>query len=744
MMAHTIRLSVAGMSCAGCVASVEKALNGVDLVTSASVNFAEHTAEVNGSASVGDLVNAIKAAGYDAAELRGIEDEAEKESLEQAHYVKLIRQAVFAGLLGIPLFIAGMLGKLPALSSANGQLFWLVIGVLTFIMLVYSAGHFFRGAVKAFRVHNANMDTLIALGTGSAWAYSMVVTVLPDVVPTIAQHAYFEAAAIIIALINFGSAMEMRARGKTSEAIKKLIGLQPKSARVLRDGVEQDVPIESVGLDETLRIRPGEQVPVDGIIIEGSSRLDESMLTGEPMPVQKGVGEEVIAGTMNTSGSFLYQSKRIGKDTVLAKIIELVRQAQSSKPAIARLVDKVAAVFVPSVMIVAIITFLIWYNLASELGMSYAIVTTMTVLIIACPCALGLATPISIMVGVGRAASMGILIRNGDALQQVGRLTTIVLDKTGTITEGKPAVTNVDACDVSDDFVLQVAASLEQQSEHPLGSAILQAAESKSVSVLPLSAFEAVSGHGVTGLVDGNESILGNAAMMQANGVNIDSLLTKAETYASEAKTPIYLAVNNQLKGLIVVADPVKQGARQSIARMHELGLNVVMLTGDNQVTADAVAAQLNINRVVAEVLPQDKDKVVAELQAQGEVVAMVGDGINDAPALARADVGLAIGSGTDVAIESADITLMQGSLHGVVDAIALSKATVRNIKQNLFGAFFYNSIGIPIAAGVLYPFFGILLNPMIAGAAMALSSVTVVSNANRLRSFASSRDINK
>lgn len=744
MMSQTTRLSVSGMSCAGCVASVEKALNGVDLVTSASVNFAEHTAEVMGNAPVSELVRAIKAAGYDAAELRGIEDDAEKESLEQAHFIKLIRQAVFAGLLGIPLFIFGMSGRLPELSSANGQKFWLVIGILTLIMLVYSAGHFFRGAVKAFRVHNANMDTLIALGTGSAWAYSMIVTLFPDVVPTIAQHAYFEAAAIIIALINFGSAMEMRARGKTSEAIKKLIGLQPKSARIVRDGVEQDVPIETVGLEETLRIRPGEQVPVDGIIIEGSSRLDESMLTGEPMPVQKGVGEEVIAGTMNTSGSFLYQSKRIGKDTVLAKIIELVRQAQSSKPAIARLVDKVAAVFVPTVMIVAIITFLIWYNVASDLGLSYAIVTTMTVLIIACPCALGLATPISIMVGVGRAASMGILIRNGDALQQVGRLTTIVLDKTGTITEGTPAVTNVDTCDVSDEYVIQVAASLEQQSEHPLGSAILQAAKSRSVSLLALSHFEAVSGFGVTGLVDGHESILGNAAMMRANGVNIDSLLTNAESYAAEAKTPMYLAVKNQLKGLIVVADPIKKGARESIARMQQLGLNVVMLTGDNKVTADAVAGQLNINRVIAEVLPQDKDKVVAELQTQGEVVAMVGDGINDAPALARADVGLAIGSGTDVAIESADITLMQGSLHGVVDAIALSRATVSNIKQNLFGAFIYNSVGIPIAAGVLYPLFGILLNPMIAGAAMALSSVTVVSNANRLRSFKSSRNTKK
>ena len=739
-----IRLSVAGMSCAGCVASVEKALNGVDKVSSASVNFAEHTAEVIGDVLVEDLVKAIKAAGYDAAELRGIEDETEKEALEHAHYKKLIRQAIFAGLLGVPLFIFGMLGKLPALNTSDGQLFWLVIGGFTLVMLFYSAGHFFSGALKAFRGHNANMDTLIALGTGSAWIYSMAVTLWPDIVPTIAQHAYFEAAAIIITLINFGSAMEMRARGKTSEAIKKLVGLQPKTARVLRDGVEQDVAIETVGLNETLRIRPGEQIAVDGVILEGNSRIDESMLTGEPMPVSKGIGDEVVAGSINTSGSFLYQSNRIGKDTVLAKIIELVRQAQSSKPAIARLVDKVAAVFVPAVMIVAIITFLIWYNFASELGLSYAIVTTMTVLIIACPCALGLATPISIMVGVGRAASMGILIRNGDALQQVGRLTTVVLDKTGTITEGKPAVTDIVSLDQSEEQVLQLAASLEQQSEHPLGAAIVNEAKAKALSLLPLTGFEAISGKGIVGRLDGNEAMLGNAAMMQAEGIDIEPERTKAEAFAAQAKTPMYLAINKRIVGLIVVADPIKQDAQQAIARLQQLGLNVVMLTGDNKVTADAVAGQLNINRVIAEVLPQDKDKVVAELQANGEVVAMVGDGINDAPALARADVGLAIGSGTDVAIESADITLMQGSLHGVADAFALSRATVRNIKQNLFGAFIYNSIGIPIAAGVLYPLFGILLNPMIAGAAMAMSSVTVVSNANRLRLFTSAQEAKK
>lgn len=740
-MGDVIRLSVTGMSCAGCVANVENALNRVDNVVSATVNFAEHTAEVTGAAPVEALIKAIRAAGYDAAELRGIEDETEKEALEHAHYKKLIRQSIYAGTLGLPLFIFGMLGQLPALDSPHGQLFWLIIGLLTLGILIFSAGHFFTGAIKAFRVHNANMDTLIALGTGAAWTYSMAVTLWPDVVPTIAQHAYFEAAAIIIALINFGSAMEMRARGQTSQAIRKLIGLQPRTARVLRDGVEQDVAIETVGLNETLRIRPGEQIPVDGIILEGNSRVDESMLTGEPMPVQKGNGDEVVAGTINTNGSFLYQSKRIGKDTVLAKIIELVRQAQSSKPAIARLVDRVAAVFVPAVMIAAIITFLIWYNLATDAGISYPIVTAMTVLIIACPCALGLATPISIMVGVGRAASMGILIRNGDALQQVGRLTTVVLDKTGTVTEGKPAVTDIFSLQETEERVIQFAASLEQQSEHPLGVAILNAASAITLPLLPPSEFKAVSGKGIVGQLDGDEVMLGNAAMMQAAEIDTKRYTDKAESFAADAKTPVYLAVNKQVVGLIVVADPVKPDAQQAISRLKQLGLNVVILTGDNQKTADAVAKQLGVKRVIAEVLPEDKDKVVAELQANGEVVAMVGDGINDAPALARANVGLAIGSGTDVAIESADITLMRGSLYGVVDAIALSRATVRNIKQNLFGAFIYNSVGIPVAAGVLYPLFGILLNPMIAGAAMAMSSVTVVSNANRLRMFRSARE---
>jgi len=459
------------------------------------------------------------------------------------------------------------------------------------------------------------------------------------------------------------------------------------------------------------------------------------MLTGEPLPVAKQKGDEVVAGTINGTGTFLYQSRRIGKDTVLAQIIELVRQAQATKPAIGRLVDKVAAIFVPAVLIIAVLTFLAWFNLGQSLGISYAIVATMTVLIIACPCALGLATPISIMVGVGRAASQGILIRNGEALQQAGRLTTVILDKTGTVTQGKPAITRLITMENrSEDKVLQLAASLEAVSEHPLAQAVVQAAEARLLSLSPVKQFTATAGQGVSGEVNGQQIHIGNLQFMQANCIKTEMSQVNARAMADEAQTLMYVAQDKLLAGIIAVADPIKPDSAEAIQRLHDIGLKVVMLTGDNTVTAQAVAKQVGIDEVIAEVQPQDKGKKVAELQRQNHIVAMVGDGINDAPALAQADVGFAIGSGTDIAIESADITLMRGSVHGVADAIAISRATVRNIKQNLFGAFIYNSLGIPIAAGILYPVMGILLNPMIAGAAMAMSSVTVVSNANRLR----------
>ncbi len=733
----TFRLSISGMACAGCVQAVETALRSVPGVHEAAVNFAEHTATVTGDAAPQTVIQAVKEAGYGAAELRSIADEAEKEAVELTHYRRQLRKAAAAGALGLPLMLGGLFGALPALHSADGRLFWPAVALATLVVLYYAGGNYFRGAWKAFSVHNANMDTLIALGTGSAWLYSTLVVFFPHAVPTLAQHAYFEAAAVIIALVNFGSALEMRARGKTSEAIRQLIGLQPRTARVVREGRELDVPIEEVGLDETLRVRPGEKIPVDGIIIDGGSRVDESMLTGEPVPVMKGAGDQVVGGTLNKSGTLLFRATGIGRDTVLAHIVEMVRQAQSSKPPIGRLADRVASVFVPTVLIVTVVTVLAWFNFGPEPRVSYMVVAGMTVLVIACPCALGLATPISITVGVGKAAQYGILVRHGEGLQRAGGVTAVILDKTGTITEGQPRMTSLIPLAGWDEIrLLELAASVEAGSEHPLAQAVVTAAREGGLKLRPVAGFKALAGHGVRAVSGSNEVLVGNRKLMDDEGLNTRAADRSAEQLAAGAQTPVYVAVNDSVVGLLGVSDPVKGDAKAAIARLHGMGLKVLMVTGDNRSTAEAVARQVGVREIMAEVLPGEKADRVASMQQRGEVVGMVGDGINDAPALARADVGFAIGTGTDIAIESAEVTLMRGSLHGVADAIAISRATVRNIKQNLFGAFVYNSVGIPIAAGALFPVTGLLLNPMIAGAAMAMSSVTVVSNANRLRLF--------
>ena len=732
---RTLRLSIGGMSCAGCVAAVEQALAAIPGVHQASVNFAEHTATVAGEVDAKTVIQAIVDAGYEAAELRGAEDEQEKEAAEFAHYRRLLHKSLFAAVVGVPLFVAGLLDSLPPVVEARG--FWLFVAVLTLGVLVVSGRQFFQGAWKAFWAHNANMDTLIALGTGTAWVYSTLISLFPGLVDEMSRHVYFEAAAIIIALINFGSALEMKARGKSSEAIKRLIGLQPRTARVVRNGQELDVPIEQVGLQETVRVRPGEKIPVDGVIIEGESYVDESMLTGEPMPVAKGVGDKVTGGTLNKQGSFLFTATRIGQDTALARIIEMVREAQNSKPAIGRLADKISAVFVPAVLLIAVLTFMIWYNFGPEPVAGYVLATTMTVLIIACPCALGLATPISIMVAVGKAAEHGILIRNGEALQQAGKLDTLLLDKTGTLTEGQPRLLTVETSgELKENEIIRLAATLEAGSEHPLAEALRQAAQQRGLETGSAQDFQAVAGQGVKGRIEGREILLGNEKLLHAHGVDTAALAAQARALASQGRTPIYLALAGRCEAVLGIADPLKQDSVAAVQALHGMGLKVVMITGDNCVTAEAIARQAGVDEVIAEVMPADKADKVAELQARGERVGMVGDGINDAPALARAEVGFAIGSGTDVAIESADVTLMGSSLKGVPTAIRLSRATVRNIKQNLFGAFIYNSVGIPVAAGVLYPFTGLLLNPMIAGAAMAMSSVTVVSNANRLRWF--------
>jgi len=736
-MARAIRLSIDGMHCAGCVSKVEAALTAVPGVTQATVNLAERSAMVEGDANVSVLIEAVRATGREAVEIKNAADETQKEAAEMAHYRRLLLQAAAAALVGLPMFTAGMLDALPDLDSATGQVIWLALGIITLGVMMFSGRQFYVGAFKGLIHHSATMDTLIAMGTGTAWLYSMVISIWPHAVPEVGRHVYFEAALIIIALINLGQALEMRARGKTSEAIKRLIGLQPKTARVLREGEEIDISIEAVGLDETVRVRPGEKIPVDGVLLEGHSHVDESMLTGEPMPVAKQKGDEVVGGTINTSGTFLYKATRIGADTVLAQIITMVRQAQSSKPRIGRLVDRVAGVFVPAVLIIAVLTFIAWFDFGPEPRISFALVTTMTVLIIACPCALGLATPMSIMVGVGKAAEYGILIRNGEALERAGRLTTIVLDKTGTLTLGKPQVTNVIACEGSEDEILRLAASLEAGSEHPLAAAVLTAATEKELQPAAAEKFAALTGRGISGAVEGKPLLLGNRKLMQERGIKLKAdVETQLGRLAESARTPMLLASDEILLGIVAVADPVREDSHAAVARLHALGMKVVMLTGDNRHTAEAVAKELGVDGVIAEVMPQDKGSRIAELQAQGEVVGMVGDGINDAAALARADVGFAIGAGTDAAMESADVTLMRSSPTGVASAIEISRATMVNIRQNLFGAFVYNTLGIPVAAGILYPFIGLLLNPIIAGAAMAMSSVTVVSNANRLRLF--------
>jgi len=676
------RLSIGGMACAGCVSSVEDALGRVDGVESAIVNLGERTATVSGSVQATDLVKAVKDAGFEAAELHTLADEQDKENQELVEYQHLWWRAIIAGTIGVLMFIAGMGGFLPTIDAGQG--IWLSISLITFLVLYFVGGHFFTGAWNALKSGRGNMDTLVALGTGAAWCYSTVVVLFPESVPSLARHAYFEAAVIIVALVSLGSALEMRARGKTSEAIKKLIGLQPATAKVIRDDKETDIPVSEVGLDEIIKIYPGEKIPVDGNLIEGGSHLDESMLTGESMPVKKSVDDPVYGGTLNTSGSFLMRATHIGRDTVLAHIIEMVRLAQASKPAIGRLVDKVAGIFVPAVIIIAIVSFVVWYLIGPEPRLSFAMVTAITVLVIACPCALGLATPISIMVAVGRAAEQGILIRNGEALQQAGKLTTVVLDKTGTITTGNPAVTSIICSEENRALLLQIAIDLEAGSEHPLATAIMDYTREYDYKPEPVLEFQAITGKGVQGLrnnnqarlgnANNNQARLGNAAFMQESAVDISEFQQQSKGLAQQGATPIFVAEAEKLIGILAVSDPVKEGSKMAITALKQLGLQVVMLTGDNADTAKVVAENSGIDEFIAEVLPGDKVEQVKKLQAEGELVAMVGDGINDAPALVQADVGIAIGTGTDVAIESADIALMSGSLDNVADTIALSR----------------------------------------------------------------------
>ncbi|MBE0507644.1 MAG: copper-translocating P-type ATPase [Marinospirillum sp.] len=736
----TTRLALRGMRCAACVSSIDEALNKVPGVEQVSVNLPDRSAEVSGEVDVSLLVKAIESAGFNATPMGADYGEDERQA-EEAQALKQAWQRTWVALaIGVPQMLLMFTGHLPMVEDA--QLLWGLIGLATLFAMVYSGSHFFTGAWSALKNRHATMDTLIAIGTASAWIYSTLIVLWPEMVPMEGRHVYYEAAAFIIGLVNLGHALETRARGQASQAIRSLMQLQPDTARLITpEGEEIEMRLASIQPSDLLRVRPGERIPVDGIVAEGETRVDESMLTGEPAAVSKTKGEWLSAGTVNQSASIKMRVRKVGEDTALAQIIQQVRQAQNAKPAIGRLADKISGVFVPVVILIAILTATVWWLYGPEPSSAYALVTAMTVLVIACPCALGLATPMSIMVGVGRAAEKGVLIRRGDALQESSRLDAVILDKTGTITEGKPSLVALErfntssASTLSDDELLALLASLEQASEHPLAAAILLAAKERELTLPATETPEILSGQGIRGQINNQTWLVGNLSLMQEQGVTLDeSIENQRLGMADQGYTAVLLAVDGQVEAVLGIADPIKADSAAAIQRLQKAGVRVVMLTGDSQRTAEAVAKQVGITEIFAEVRPDQKASKVRELQDQGLRVGMVGDGINDAPALAQANVGFAIGTGTDIAIESADLTLMRGSLHGVADAMLISRATLRNIYQNLFGAFIYNTLGIPLAAGVLFPLTGWLMNPAFAAAAMALSSVTVVSNANRLR----------
>jgi Cu+-exporting ATPase len=747
----SIELSVTGMHCASCVGSVEAELAAVPGVVDAAVNLADETARVRVVASTVEpttLIEAVRRAGYGAEVMSAAtrEDEA-RAAARDAEIAALKRRFWVAAVLSFPLIVfemvphlVGRIGLdlgLPMLSP------WIQLALATPIV-AYSGLPFYRGAWNGLRHRAADMNTLIAVGTGAAFAYSLVATVAPRVFRTagIAPAVYYESAAVIIALILLGRWLEARAKGRTGEAIRRLLDLQPPTARVRRNGIEMELSVEDVVPGDQVLVRPGEKVPVDGEVLEGQSAVDESMLTGESIPVEKSPGEPVFGATINKTGSFVFRATKVGSETVLAQIVRLVREAQGSKAPIQRLADVIAAYFVPAVIAIAIATFVVWFVIGPEPTLTYAIVTLVAVLIIACPCALGLATPTAIMVGTGRGAEMGILIKDAASLERAHKIDTVILDKTGTITRGEPAVTDVHAFgSETEDQILALAATVEVGSEHPLGEAIVREARERGISLASAAGFEATVGQGAEASVEGRSVLIGNASLMRDRGIDLTTGETEsaepttlAARLAGEGKTPVFVAVDGQVRGVIAIADTVQAGSREAVNTLHEQGLEVVMVTGDNPRTAVAIGLQVGIDRVVSEVLPDEKAAHVRKLQAEGRTVAMVGDGINDAPALAQADVGIAIGTGTDVAIEASDVTLIGADLRGVVRAIALSRRTMRTIRQNLFWAFFYNVTGIPIAAGALYPFTGVLLEPWVAGAAMAFSSVSVVSNSLRLR----------
>ncbi len=752
-----VNFAVTGMTCAGCANTIERSLARTPGVTSASVNLATSRATVAyvpDTVDVAGLIAAVQKAGYGAIEPPApTPDDAAADSdvtdVEQEYRDAELRDVTqkfwIAAILSLPVLVIAMShGRIPWLDFPGVN--WVQLA-LTTPVVVYCGARFYRSAWNALRHGAADMNTLIAMGTGAAYLYSVVATVAPQVfaVGAHTEHGgamgvpvYFEAASVIIALILLGRLLEERAKGRTGEAIRRLMGLQPRTARVVRLGAEVEVAIAEVLVGDVVSIRPGEKVPVDGRVTEGASTVDESMLTGESIPVEKREGDEVFAGTMNRTGAFRFGATKVGKDTALQQIVRLVQEAQGSKAPIARMADVVSGIFTPVVLAIAVVTFIVWYVMAPpDVRFAMALVNFVSVLIIACPCALGLATPTAIMVGTGKGAELGVLIKGGESLELAHLLRTIVLDKTGTITEGRPVLTDVVATGaVGEDELLRLLASAEASSEHPLGDAVVAGARARGLTLAPVASFNALAGHGIEAVVEGRRVLAGTLRLIGERGIDVSALTDQLEQCASDGKTPMVVAIDGSLAGFVAAADPVRPESAAAVRELRELGIDVVMMTGDNRRTAEAVASQVGIARVLSEVLPGDKAAHVKQLQAGGGLVAMVGDGINDAPALAQADVGIAIGTGTDVAIEASDITLIRGDLRGVATAIRLSRATIRTVKQNLFWAFIYNVVGIPIAAGVLYPWTGWLLSPVIASAAMSMSSVSVVTNSLRLRGF--------
>ena len=762
-----ITLPIGGMTCASCVAHVEGGLRSVPGVLNVSVNLATERATVvmiPGTATIGDLKHAVEDVGYDVLDVSGTEEEVvDRERVLREQEMQNEKRDLIIGIIfTLPLFVLSMTRDLvhtvlmwenflPQLFMWNG-FDWLLFALATPVQL-YVGRSYHRGAFKSVRALAPNMDLLISLGTNAAYFFSVIVLVAALFGIKIPSHVYFESAAVIITLIKVGKYLEARAKGQTSDAIKKLIGMRAKTARVVRDGKEIEVKFEDVRVGDIVSVRPGEKIPVDGVIVQGQSTVDESMITGESLPVEKSAGDQVIGATLNKMGAFQFEARKVGKETALAQIIKLVEDAQASKAPIQRLADQISAVFVPVVIVIAVATFAIWLIFGPQPAFNFAFVNFVAVLIIACPCALGLATPTAIIVGTGKGAENGVLIRSGGALETAHKVTAIILDKTGTLTQGQPAVTDVaevgsGKLEVRSDSnfelptsnfeFLRLVASAEQSSEHPLGQAIVNRAKELGLKLTMPTEFGAVAGHGVRACVEGHEVLVGNAKLLTDFRIALDGLETQSQQLADVGKTAMFAAIDRKAAGLIAVADTLKPNSRAAVEALKKLGLDVYMLTGDNPRTAAAIAKQVGIERYFAEVLPGQKADKVKQLQEQGKIVAMVGDGINDAPALAQADIGLAIGTGTDVAMEAADITLISGDLRGVVTAIALSRQTIRTIKGNMFWAFFYNIAGIPVAAGILYPFFGLLLNPIISAAAMAFSSVFVVTNSLRLRNFRS------